>query len=126
MFPLIHVAVGLAMVFGKFDEPHPPPVLFGWFFVILGGIFHRLCRSALAIAIIVAGAKLKKTGADIIASLWPHSNALMMPLGTILGVFTIIILMKDPVKEMFAASAFSLLVAAAPSRLRRDVRLKRI
>lgn len=101
-FPLIHVAMGLAMILGKFDEPHPPPAMLGWFFVILGGIFI-LFGWVLAAAIIVTGAKLKKRLARTYCIVVAALECMMMPFGTILGVFTIIILMKDPVKEMFAA-----------------------
>ena len=38
-FPCIHVALGLTMVFAPSaldDGRHPPPALFGWFFVVFG------------------------------------------------------------------------------------------
>ena len=102
-FPLIHVAVGLAMVFGNFDSPHPPPAMVGWLFVVLGGFFI-LCGWALAIAILVAGAKLKKRRSRTYCLVVGGLECMMMPFGTILGIFTIIILMKDSVKERFAAN----------------------
>lgn len=101
-FPLIHVAVGLAMVFGKLEPARPPPVMIGWLFVALGGFFI-LCGWALAVAILVAGAKLKKRRSRSYCLVVGGLECMMMPFGTILGIFSIIILMKDSVKELFAA-----------------------
>ena len=101
-FPLIHVAVGLAMVFGKLEPARPPPVMIGWLFVALGGFFI-LFGWALAVAILVAGAKLKKRRSRSYCLVVGGLECMMMPFGTILGIFSIIILMKDSVKELFAA-----------------------
>ena len=102
-FPLVHVGLGLAMILGKMEEANPPPAWIGWLFVILGGFFI-LCGWALAVAIFVAGTKLKKRTARIYCMVTGALECVMMPFGTILGVFTIITLMKDSVGKMFAAN----------------------
>lgn len=100
--PLVHVAIGLAIVSGKFDGKNPPPQMMGWILIIVGGIII-LCGWALAVAILMAGRKLKartsRTYCIVVAAL----ECMMMPFGTILGVLTIIVLMKDSVKAIFAA-----------------------
>ena len=102
-FPLIHVAVGFAMIFGKFDGTNPPPALFGWLFVILGGVFV-VCGWAVAVAILIAAIKLKKRVSRTYCIVVGAIECMMMPFGTILGVFTIITLMREPVKQLFAAN----------------------
>lgn len=101
-FPLIHVAIGLAFVFGQFDGKNPPPPLVGWIFVILGGTFI-LCGWALALAVVIAGRKLKKRRSWTYCIVLGALECMFMPFGTVLGAFTIIVLMKDSVKELFAA-----------------------
>ncbi|HCE43853.1 MAG TPA: hypothetical protein DET40_09925 [Lentisphaeria bacterium] len=102
-FSLVHVVIGLFLIIGKIDGNNPPPQFIGWFFFIIGGMV-LLGGWAFALATIIAGMKLKRrmswTYCLVIAAL----ECMMMPLGTILGVFTIIVLMKDPVKQLFAAN----------------------
>lgn len=100
-FPLIHVAVGLALVFGNLDGPNPPPAFFGWFFVAIGG-FCVLAGWALAVAMAVAGAKLKRRTARTYCLVVGALECMLMPLGTVLGVFTLLVLTKEPVKALFA------------------------
>jgi hypothetical protein len=38
-FPLIHLTIGLVMVFGGFPGNQAPPAVVGWLFIILGGGF---------------------------------------------------------------------------------------
>ena len=101
--PLIHVAIGIAIIFGMFDEPNPPPALIGWVFVLIGGTFV-LSGWALAIAILIAGRKLKKRMARTYCLVIGAVECLIMPFGTVLGIFTIILLMKDSMKEIFSAN----------------------
>jgi hypothetical protein len=105
-FPLIHVAIGLAMVLGKFDGNNapPPPAALGWLFVVLGGAFV-LFGWMLAIAILVAGRKLRARSSRMYCLVVGAVECMMMPFGTVLGVFTIIVLMKDSVKELFERRA---------------------
>jgi len=54
-FPLIHLTIGLAMVFGGFPGNQPqPPQFVGWLFIILGGGFFIIGQT-LVICIIIAG-----------------------------------------------------------------------
>jgi hypothetical protein len=100
-FPLIHVAIGLAMVLGAFKGKEPPPPFLGWFFIILGGCFV-LCGWALALAIIIAGRRLKKRVSRNYCLVVGVVECMIMPFGTILGVFTLIMLMRDSVRQLFA------------------------
>jgi hypothetical protein len=108
-FPLIHVALGLAMICGKFDGSNAPPPLIGWVFVILGGFFI-LCGWALAVTILVAGRKLKQRKSRTFCLAVGALECMMMPFGTILGVFTLIVLMKDSTKALFEGAVSTPLV----------------
>jgi len=102
-FPLIHVAIGIAMLVGAFDGKDAPPRFVGWIFIIFPG-FMMLCGWALAVCILIAGSKLAHYRARTYCLVIAGLECLFMPFGTVLGVFTIIVLMKDSVKELFATS----------------------
>jgi len=100
---LIHVGIGIAMVSGAFDGKDAPPRAFGWLFILLPGFFI-LCGWTLAVFIAMAGRRLKKRVSRMFCLVVAGCECLMMPFGTVLGVFTIVVLMKDSVKELFAAN----------------------
>ena len=104
---LIYVALGVVFVVA----PHkmgghgpPPPPFLGWIFAFIGGVIFVM-GEALAGCIIAAGRCLAKwrnyTFALVIAAL----ECLFTPFGTVLGVFTILVLMRPSVKLLFGATA---------------------
>ena len=102
--PFMHLFMGLAMVSGKFFEDSngsAPPPIFGWMFIIMGAVFIVLGWS-LAVAIFIAGRKLKKRENRMFCMVVAGIECIFMPFGTILGVFTLITLNKDSVKAIFA------------------------
>ena len=110
-FPLIHVAMGVALLNGVFPLPKAPnqpefPPEAGWIFIIGGGFFI-LAGWSMAIAMIVAGRSIARrrwyTACLVIAAI----ECLMMPFGTVLGVFTLIVLLRPSVKAIFQAEAAS-------------------
>jgi uncharacterized membrane protein len=104
--PFIHVFIGLTMISGKFfKDGHgsEPPALFGWMFVIMGAVFILLGWS-MAVCMFVAGTKLKRYKSRVFCMVVAGMECMFMPFGTILGVFTLIALNKDSIKELFAQS----------------------
>ena len=101
-FPLIHIAIGLAMLCGALDGEGGPPRFFGWLFIVFPGIFI-LCGWALSVCIIIAGKKLARRRARMYCLVVAGLECTLMPFGTVLGVFTIIVLMRDSVKDLFSA-----------------------
>lgn len=102
--PFLHVFMGLAIVSGKFFEGSKgsgPPPFFGWMFVIMGTVFIVLGWS-MAVCIILAGKKLKKRKNRSFCMVVAGAECMFMPFGTILGVFTLIVLSKDSIKGIFA------------------------
>jgi hypothetical protein len=92
---LIHIAMGIAMLTGAFDgETAGPPRLFGLMFVIMPSVII-LCGWTLAGMMIAAGRKLKRRVSRTFCLVVAGLECILMPFGTVLGVFTLIILTKS-------------------------------
>lgn len=101
MFPVIHLVVGLLFMFaGLGGEEAFPAVLFGGFFALFA-LFFIACGLTLAACLAIAGRAIARCErytfcfvvAAVVCGFWP--------LGTALGVFTIIVLLREPVKAAF-------------------------
>lgn len=103
-FPLIHMGIGIAMVFGDgsfFGETEtPPPEFLGWMFFGMGLAFFLLGQ-AIAVCLILSGRFLKKRKNYTFSFVFACIACAVFPFGTLLGVFTIIALSKEPVKRMY-------------------------
>lgn len=106
-FPLIHVIMGIVIVSGQWGGRPPadpvPATMFGWLFIAMGS-FLILCGWTLAIFILFAAYKLARRRSWLFCIVIASVECLFMPLGTILGVFSIITLTRDSVKQLFAAA----------------------
>jgi hypothetical protein len=106
-FPIIHLIIGIVMLAGGFEEASSngefPAFLVGLMFVLLPG-FIMLCGWALAVCLIIAGRQLAKKKHYTFCLVMACISCIFMPFGTVLGVFTIIVLMRPSVKELFAAN----------------------
>jgi hypothetical protein len=98
--PFIHVGIGIAMLYGKFDGPNPPPALIAWIFIVMGSFFI-LCGWIIAAFMILAGRRLRQRRSRRFCFIVACVECLLMPFGTVLGVFTIIVLNKAPVQQLF-------------------------
>jgi uncharacterized membrane protein len=101
LFPMIHLMIGISMVSGRFDDfSDRPEMFFGWFFILIA---LTVIAAGLAFAgcLIAAGRFLASqthyTFCLVVAAL----ACAFMPFGTILGVFTIIVLQRPSVKGLF-------------------------
>lgn len=101
-FPIFHVVIGVLFVSGALNDggSDPPPAALGWVFILVGG-FVILTGWTFAFFIYKAGralaARRSRTFCLVIAGL----QCLVMPYGTILGVFTIVVLLRDSVIALF-------------------------
>ena len=107
-FPLLYTTVGAIFIFAaRHGTPKPgeelPPEFLGWIFVVLGLLLFLL-GVAMAICILIAGRCLSRRKHYTFALVMACIECLFIPFGTILGVFTIIALSRDSVKELFAAT----------------------
>lgn len=99
--PFIHFFIGLFMIIGGCISRSSEgfiPIFIGLFFIAVASAVI-LCGWTLALCIFIAGRNLKKrkhyTFCLVIAGL----SCLFMPFGTVLGVFTIIVLTQPGVKD---------------------------
>lgn len=98
---LLHVGIGIAMITGAFDGKDAPPPAVGWLFILFGSL-AVLAGWTLGILMIVAGRRLKVRGSRTFCIVIAAIECLLAPFGTILGVFTIVVLMRESVMRLFA------------------------
>jgi hypothetical protein len=99
--PFIHLFIGIMMVTGRLDDGKtPPPAAFGWFFIVFASVFI-IGGWALSICSFYAGRFLKEHRNYTFCFVMSCINCVMMPFGTVLGVFSILILTRDSVKNIF-------------------------
>ncbi len=111
LFPLLYTTIGTIFIFAaRHGTPKPgeelPPEFLGWIFVGVG-LFLFLLGIAMAICILIAGRCLSRRRRYSFALVMACVECLFIPFGTILGVFTIIALSRESVKELFAATQTS-------------------
>ena len=104
LIPVIHLTIGIAIIGGALpgtkDGP-PPPAFVGWFFAIFASLFI-LFGMAIAVCNFLAAGFLKRQSHYIFCFVIGALNCMFTPLGTVLGIFTILVLLREPVKQLFA------------------------
>ena len=104
LFPVIHLVMGLFFVFSahhfQTQGQVPPPAWFGWFFVIVASVFIILGLTFAAL-ILATGHSLARRKFYNFCMVMACVECLFMPFGTVLGVFTIIVLNRESVKQLF-------------------------
>lgn len=97
---LIHMAMGVAMVTGQFPEKDGPPQIMGWMFIALPALVI-LVGWTLAAFIIYAGKSLRNRTRHGLCLAMAGIECIFMPFGTVLGIFTLVTLMKEDVRLLF-------------------------
>ena len=106
-FPLLYTTIGAIFIFvarhgtAKPGEELPPEFL-GWIFVGLGS-FLFLLGITMAICILITGRCLSRFKCYSFTLVMACVECLFIPFGTILGVFTIIVLSRESVRALFSA-----------------------
>lgn len=110
LLPVIHLVLGLAMVGGYLpvdarDGSDPvDPRLFGWIFVAVAACFI-VGGLTLAGFIAYAGRCLAQRRRYLLCMIVAGISCCLMPFGTVLGVFTLVVLLRPTVKQAFATPA---------------------
>ena len=107
LLPLIHITLGILALTGvmpieseKGQADERAATIFGIMFLVMGSIFFILAQT-LAILILTNGGRLKKQRRYVLTLVTAALECMMFPLGTILGIFTIIIMTKPQAKALF-------------------------
>ena len=101
--PIIHVIIGILMLTGRLAPDSggaDPPRLVGMIFLVVGALFV-IMGWGLAVCMFIAGRRLKQRRNRLFCMVIGGIECAFMPLGTVLGVFTLIVLSKDSVKGIF-------------------------
>lgn len=100
--PIIHLIVGILMVSGAFGHGSDPgfPKIFGIMFIIFPLIMIAFGWT-LAILFFMAARALKARRRYQFCQIVAGIGCIQIPFGTILGIFTLIVLMRPSVKAMF-------------------------
>jgi hypothetical protein len=97
-----HLIIGIVSLTGAFGSDGPSPA-FGLIFVMSGLIAITLGWT-LAICLIVSGRRLARRTNYKFCFVIACISCAFSPFGTVLGVFTIIVLVRPAVKELFGVS----------------------
>jgi hypothetical protein len=100
---LMHVAFGLAMllrpdIFGA--HGNGPPPFFGWIFTVVGTV-AVLSGWTTGILLVYSGRMLQQHRRRLFSQIVAGISCMCMPLGTVLGIFTLMILARPSVKTIY-------------------------
>jgi len=102
-FPIIYLVLGLMFIlspqtFGPAKQP--PPAFLGWFFVIIASFFI-LAGWTFAILVLLTGRFIAQRKRYMFCVVMAGVECIFMPFGTVLGVFALLVLNRQSVKELF-------------------------
>jgi hypothetical protein len=111
LFPVIHLVMGLAIVTGHIPmessngEAAPmDPRLFGWLFVGFAALFI-VGGLTLAGFMAYAGRCIARRRRHLLCLVVAGISCMLMPFGTVLGVFTLVVLLRPQVRALFTPAA---------------------
>lgn len=104
--PVIHLVIGLVMTFApdrSNSGANQPPRVIGIMFIVIASIFIVVGWTIAALVLYAGrclGRRKRYSYCFVIACI----SCVFFPLGTALGIFTLIVLNRDSVKPLFAVS----------------------
>jgi hypothetical protein len=102
-FPIFHLLLGLMLVLRPDAFGHgrdQPPAFMGWFIVLFASVFILFGWSFAAL-VAWAGRCLRRRERYMFCLVVAGIECIFMPFGTVLGIFTIMVLMRPSVKTLF-------------------------
>jgi hypothetical protein len=104
--PFIHVSIGVLIVtrpeFMNGGRGSPPPEWLGYLFIALGGLFVLFGWVA-AICTFISGRYLAMRKSRMFSFVVAAALCMFMPFGTVLGIFTIVVLSKESVQRLYSS-----------------------
>jgi hypothetical protein len=104
LFPLIHLSFGVAMLAGWLDDSgdRSEQAVAGLFFIAIALVMITV-GMVLAGLIAWSGRQLARRQRHMFCTVVAAIACILMPFGTVLGVFTLIVLMRPSVKAAFTS-----------------------
>ena len=102
-FPCLYLVMGIVFVSGALPSGprnEAPPAFVGWLLVAMGGTLIVIGWTV-AVMILLVGKFLARRTRYMFCFVVAAIECLFMPFGTVLGIFTIIVLMRPTVKVLF-------------------------
>jgi hypothetical protein len=116
LFPVIYLVFGLFFIFAPEQfkgQGEPPPAFIGWILVIFAAAFIAV-GWVFAGFVLAVGRFLAKRRHYMFCLVMAGVECIFMPFGTVLGVFTIIVLLRESVKQLFTVKNALQATAAPP------------
>jgi len=105
--PVIHMVIGLSLLFSDQNiwamDGGPPMALIGVMFTVIPALLIGLAWTT-AILIVRAGFRLRQQRSHTFCLVMASVSCCFAPLGTVLGVFTILVLSRPGVRRRFSDS----------------------
>jgi hypothetical protein len=104
--PVIYIVMGAFFIanpegFNNGSQANaPPPELFGGIFIGIG-VIAMLIIAAIGVLMLMVGSSLKAKRRWMLCLVVAGLNCMNAPMGTALGVFTFLVLLRPSVKELF-------------------------
>jgi hypothetical protein len=104
--PLLHVGMGVMLVaqpefFNQGQNTPPPPAWLGYIVIAIGAFFVLLGWSVAACTFL-SGRYLAKRKRRMFSFVMAAVMCMFVPFGTVLGIFTIIVLSRESVQRLYA------------------------
>ncbi len=100
-FPFIHLGIGVFMLLKpEAFKPRPPPEFVAWIFIAAASLVILLGWT-LAVLFVLAGRNLSRRRRYVFCQVVAGVGCVLMPFGTVLGVFTLVVLSRPSVKNLF-------------------------
>lgn len=114
LFPGVDLILGMGIISGRFGAVAEPSS-YGW--TLVGtSVVAMILGLGLSVLTIMAGRRLAEHRAHSFCLVVAAVNCLFFPLGTILGVVTLIVLKRPAVREAFGATTYGPNVATWEDR----------
>lgn len=102
-FSIFHLAFGIAILTGQFPDKNPPPPALGWIFVAIP-LFLMAMGWTIAALMVAAGRRLRQRRSPTFCMVIAGISCMFFPWGTVLGVFTLVVLSKPSVRALFGTT----------------------
>lgn len=100
LLPLMHLTVGIMMVTGRLEHPDAGMAMAGWMFIGVASVFIA-CGLGLAVSMFLTARYLRQRRRHLFCLVVAALECMIMPFGTVLGVFTLIALTKPQIRALF-------------------------